>query len=749
MKMNFLNSTKAGILLLAATLGSNFASGTVFTAAASGGTWSVGTTWVGGIAPPFKLGTLDQVSIGGGITVTMDSTVELTAAALVTVDGTLNSANNSFIMLLGMLSGTGAMTMQNVTMETGSVLNFTGALNTDTLINYEATLSTSAQMMVSKVLTYSGAMTIITGGSLTMGTGSVINVLGGSLTVTGGTLGLTSTYSVNYISTSITSGLEISGSGLSTITVNVLAANSVTLASSIILSDSLNVVSGALILNGHKVVVNGAITGAGTISGDSKANLAINTASGLISTISFTSGSRVLNSLTENVGPGKLVNLLSDLVLDSTLTLSGASNLNMNGVMLTLNGGFNGNGLIFVNTKSAIVINGAASILPDISIDGNLGSFVLNVGTGNTVTLGYDLTADTISLQTGTLVLNFHNLSVNGDISALGTGVVFATAGSNISVAASSSTSDSLTFTYPGNTVGNFTVNIGAAGSVMIGSDLIIHGELNLINGHINTGTNNLQIATSGSIVGANSNSYVITAPGGYLTMNAAVSVIDTFPIGTVSSYSPASIMLNTGSSVGTVGVNASTGVYSLGTSGTLLSATQPMVNTTWLFETSIASGLNANMQLTWSPATEVNGFIHTGDYISHYISGAWDKSSDSLNATNVTGGMFSIERLAVTSMSPFAVFNRNAITGIDEVVVGKAFNVYPNPVSGNLYIQNNTGTTGVTHADVLNILGQVVGTYTLTNTMTIVPMEGLTTGDYFIRLYNDKMTVVEKVVKL
>jgi hypothetical protein len=457
----------------------------------------------------------------------------------------------------------------------------------------------------------------------------------------------------------------------------------------------------------------------------------------------------LLNSLTLNVGLGNSANLTSDLVVDSTLTLTGGSDLNINGVMLTLNGGFNGTGLVKANNKSSLVINGAASIISNITVGGTIGNFVLNVGTGNTITLGNDLSADTISLQTGTLVLNSHNLFINGDISAPGTGMIFATPSSNISVIASSSPSDSLTFTYPGNSVDNFTVNIGAAGSVMLGSDLIIRGQLNLINGHINTGSNNLQIATPGTIIGENSNSYVITAPGGYLTMSAAVSVIDTFPIGTMASYSPASIMLNTGSSTGTIGVNASTGVYSLGTSGTLLSATQPMVNTTWFFETSIVSGLNANMQLTWSPATEVNGFIHTGDYISHYVSGAWDKPSDSLNATNVTGGMFSIDRMAITSMSPFAVFNRSAITGIDEVVADKAFNVYPNPVSGNLYIQNNTGSTGVTHADVLNVLGQVVGTFTLTNTMTIVPMEGLTTGDYFIRLYNDKMTVVEKIIKL
>ncbi len=750
MKINLLNSTKIGMVLLAGTLCSSLASGAAYIAAKSGN-WSDPVTW-GGVAPKFILTPLDQVTIGTGIIITMDSTIVLNGAAggTVALTGTMTSATNSIIVMAGTFSGSGTIIANKVIMMAGSIFSFSGTLTANTVSNAIVALSTPAVMMINDTLTNSGTLTVMTGGSLTMGTGSVINVKGGAIMTSGGTLGLTSKYNVNYISPSITSGLELSGTGLNSMTVNVLAGNSVTLASSIILNDSLKMVSGALILSAHKLTVNGVVTGTGTITGDAKADLVINTPGTLSSNIAFTSASRLLNGLTLNVGSGKTATLSTDLAVDSTLTLTGGSNLNMNGAMLTLNGGFVGTGSLMVNSKSGLVINGSASILPTISLVGaSIGNFVLNVGNANTVTMGTDMVVDTINLKAGTLVLNGHNLSIKGDIAALGTGKVFSTSVSNVSVMASSSTSDSLSFTYPGNAVNNFDVNIGAAGSVMLGSDLVVNGKLNLTNGHINTGSNNLQIATTGSITGANANSYVITNAGGYLTRNAAVSVVDTFPVGTAITYSPASIMLNVGSSTGTVGVNVTKGVYVSGTSGALLSATQPMVNSTWLFQTSITSGLNADMQLTWSPASEVNGFIRTGDYIAHYTAGAWDKVTDSLNATVVAGGMFSIQRSAITSMSPFAVFNRNAVTGIDQIVKNSAISIYPNPVSENLYVKNYTANTGVLYADVYNVLGQVVGSFTISGTEAAIPVNTLAPGNYFVKFHNDKMIVVQKFIKM
>ncbi|HSY77119.1 MAG TPA: T9SS type A sorting domain-containing protein, partial [Bacteroidia bacterium] len=477
--------------------------------------------------------------------------------------------------------------------------------------------------------------------------------------------------------------------------------------------------------------------------------LIINTSGGLSSSITFASSYQTLNNLTLNVGSGKSVTLASNLAVNGTLSLSGGSNLNMTGIKLTLNGSFAGTGSLMVNDKSGIDVEASASIISPIYLSGSLGNFILNIGAGNTVTLGSDMAVDTINLKTGTLVLNSHNLSINGNIAAAGSGMLFSTSVSTVSITAATSTAGDITFSYPGNNVYNFTVNIGAAGSVTLGSDVVVNSNLIFISGFVNTGSHNLQIAASGNITGANSNAYVITSAGGYLTMNAAVSATSTFYVGTALHYSPASITLNAGSSTGTIGVNVSQGVYSQGTTGTLISASEPMVNSTWLFQTSITSGLNADMQLFWSPAMEVNGFIHTGDYISEYASGAWDKIGDSLNAIVGGGGMVSIQRKGMTSMNPTAVFDQKTITGINEIAVIGGIDIYPNPVSGNLYIKNNTGNTDLFYASIYNMLGQVVSTSTIVGTEAAIPVDGLAPGNYFIKLYNNKTTTVKKFIKI
>ena len=751
MKTNLSNSIKIGLVLFAATLVSGRVSGATFTAVASGN-WSSSATW-GGSAPPFTLGATDQVTIGAGLTVTMDSVITVNGLlAQITVSGTLTSATNSLIVTTGTVTGSGTINANKVILNSGGTFSFSGSVSANTFTNSIASLSSTAMIMVNNTLNLTGILSVQTGGSLTMGSGSVVNISGASLSVSGGTLSLSSAYTVNYISASTTAGMELSGSGLGNVTVNVSSGNSVALGANASLNDSLKLISGSLMLNGYNLTLNGKVSGSGTLMGDANANLTINTSGGLATPIAFASSYQLLNNFMLNVGSGSSVALVSNLAVNGTLSLSGGSNLDINGVMLTLNGSYSGTGSLKVNAASTLDIEASSSIATAISLSGSIGTFKLNVSTGNTVTMGTDLNVGILNLETGTLVLNGHNLSINGDIAASGSGMVFATSASNVSVTATGSTSGSLSFSYPGNIVNNFTVNIGAAGSVMLASNLTINGALNFIAGHINIGANNLQIGASGSISGANANAYVITGAGGYLTMNAAVATTDNFPVGTVSFYSPAGITLNTGSSTGTVGVNVSQGVYEQGTSGTLLSSSQPMVNATWLFQTSITSGLNANMQLTWSPAMEVNGFIHTDDYISHYssITNAWDNIGDSMNATAVGGGMFSIQRTGVTSMSPFAIFDQSTVTGINELSTsGSTFDIYPNPASENLTVRNNTGSTTLLYADIYNVIGQRVGGYTLTSTETVIPVAGLPSGQYFIKLYNDNTTVMKKFIKL
>jgi Secretion system C-terminal sorting domain len=254
----------------------------------------------------------------------------------------------------------------------------------------------------------------------------------------------------------------------------------------------------------------------------------------------------------------------------------------------------------------------------------------------------------------------------------------------------------------------------------------------------------------NGTITGAGANSYVITSGSGNLIMYANLTNATKFEVGTTT-YLPAQITLNAGSGTGTIGVNVSSGVHAQGTSGVLISASQPMVDATWLFQNNIGSGINSNMKLSWTASAEVNGFLHSDDYISHYAS-VWDNIGDSMSAA-FSGGMYSVTRANITSMSPFAVFDQETVpTGISELSSASAGDniiLYPNPASQNLYIKNTFNSGSLITAEIYNTLGQKVSSYQFKDAVFAVPVSELSTGTYLIRFYNDNMQVVKKFSKL
>lgn len=727
----------------------SIAYGATYTAVASGN-WSSAATW-GGSAPPFNVTGADQINVGVGITVTMDQNVTLNnALADIDVAGTLTGASNVKLeVVTGNLTGAGNINASNVALDAAGTFNFTGSLTADTLTNAIVSLSNSAQVTVNSALELPSALSIMIGGSLTMGNNSNIDILGGSIAVVGGTLNLTSNYNVSYLRGAINTGAELTGNGLKNVTVNVGAGNNVALTGNLVVNDSLKFGSGALALNGNNLTVNGALSGSILLNGSMNSNLTINTAGGVAAAIMFNNGFQNINNLAINVGAGNAVKLGSSLAVAGTLTLTGGSKLDITGQTLVINGDLNGNGSLVVNGGSQLNIVTNNAITGNISLTGSdLGKFMLNIGNGNKATLATNLVVDTLSLQGGELALNSNSLVINAGIAANGNGMIASNGASNISVSSSASLKGSLAFDAAADTVNNLNVNVGGGGSLNLGSDLMVKGALAFTAGYVNVQSNNLTIGAAGSITGANSNAYVITGSNGYLTMQASVGNATMFAVGTGTGYFPASITLNAGSAVGKIGVNVSAGVYSAGVGGVKISDYEPMVNATWLFQNNIGNGLNANMQLYWQASAEVNGFIHTGDYISHYAA-AWDMS-DTMTAA-FSGNLYSVTRANVVSMSPFAVFDQSTVpTGVGTVAsASDGFQVYPNPTHEDLYI-NNPSISGVNtvYVEVYNTLGQVIAKTQYNNEMLVLPVTSLPPGTYLLRLYNDNMSVVKKFIK-
>lgn len=88
------------------------------------------------------------------------------------------------------------------------------------------------------------------------------------------------------------------------------------------------------------------------------------------------------------------------------------------------------------------------------------------------------------------------------------------------------------------------------------------------------------------------------------------------------------------------------------------------------------------------------------------------------------------------------------ALANTDEVT--KAFEIFPNPSTGNIAIQFNNGDAAAYQTgEVFNLLGEVVANFTITNTTTTLDLSSHTPGVYMIRLksYDGKISEPQRVV--
>ncbi len=805
-----------------------------FTATTSG-KFSNTSTWAGGVVPA-TIDLLDNIVIQSGVTVNMDNSVVLNgAAAQLDVEGTLNTTNNSSLKLnMGTLTGAGTLALQAVDLNLGSAITFTGSLTMDTL-NAAIGFTSTAHIVVNKSLNLiTGVLSLATGGGLSVSNNGTIVISGGSLSAAAGSsLILSGSYNVVYTGSSSLAGVELSGSGLNNLTINVNALSAVTLASDLTVAGTLSLTNGTLVLAGHNLTVNGMVSasGTGTITPTAVSNISINAAAGTVGTIVFSGLAATLNNLTINVGAGKqafiggkimvagtlqlnsgtlnfnntslvigglvsgsgslsgndssnlsisglvgasaalnfvsggqLINnltiavgatnaptLVSDLSVNGKLTLTGISNINLNGHSLTLAAGSSlvGLGSIAANATSDLVINATKGIT-SLKVIGTLRNLTINTAGTDSVTLANDITAaGSLFLQNGSLVLKGHNLMINGDISAGGNGTISSDSTSSIVITTSASVSGALNFSSTANRLKNLMVNIGNNGTALIGTNLQVTDSIHFIAGTLNIGRNALIMGAKGSISGAGSASYIITATAGYVQMNvtAGGSGSVNFPVGTSALYAPASVFLNTGSASGQIQVGVTNDVLLDGTTGTSLAAVQPLVDATWNVHSNVISNLNLNLQVIWSAAMQVNAFDPNACYLSHYTGGAWNKSVST--AATLSAGMYSQQMTGLTSLSPFTVFGQKAVTAVIEITNDVTFTMFPNPATDNIVIRNTTAVKGAMNMDIYSSTGKLIANYILTDATSTIPVNALINGTYFVRFYNNNTSSTKSFIKM
>ena len=652
------------------------ASASTYTAIANG-SWTNPNVWASGTTPSYTL-SADQVIIPPGVIVLLDrdATVTIGSGSSVDVSGSLSGNTDTLVMNGGSLTGLGNISMGEVAVNGGATMSFAGSMSARSFT------SSASNLHIGGFINISGSLNLL-GGNMTLDNDGVLNLFsntniyvgGGSIAINGGVITFPASYNVTYINGPVTAGMELSGAGLTNVTVNAPGSAVVTLTTDLAVRGSLNLMSGTLALGGHDLTLNGDL----------------------------------------NVTGGKI-------------SSTAASNVAL---------------LVNASPSSPLAFAANGNSVKNLSID---------VDGGGTFAMGSDMSvAGTLYLMRGYLNLNSHALTLSGDI-GVASGMISTQNGSLILNARRTPTG-SLIFAGNGNTLDNLTIDMADSAKVAIGTNVLINGNLNMMSGLLDIGSNGIRVSSSGSVSGGNHSSYVVSSGTGHLAIDMAsgTNTWVTYPVGTMRAYAPVALQLNANSTSGPVDVYINDGVMAQGTTGTDLSLTEPSVATTYFIEPENGASMDLNMQLMWMRAGEVNRFDRSQAYISHYTSGAWDQKGYGA-ATMTRAGIYSLERDHLTTFSPFAVYGKAGAgnTGISPLAQAEAEpQFYPNPATSVLYVTDIPAGGQPVQMEIFSLDGQKVGSYTLTDDLNTIPVTALTDGQYNVRFHNDQIDIVKDFIKL
>lgn len=286
-----------------------------------------------------------------------------------------------------------------------------------------------------------------------------------------------------------------------------------------------------------------------------------------------------------------------------------------------------------------------------------------------------------------------------------------------------------------------YAKNLSIASSITLNSgNLDIYGNAIISNSaKITLNSNNLNLKGKLSSIIGDVSGYIMTNGIGKVSVENLDSSRGNvlLPIGTISNFNPVNLS-NSGVS-DTFSARVENGVaqnYTGEVQETPI--TEKGVNATWYINEGIAGGSNSNIQFHWNQSQELPNFDRPTAKGGHYNGSAWDFLNGSLSGTNP----YVLQVNGVTSFSPFAVLNENALA-VSENDFTKSIKLYPNPSNGEFTIQIETEMVSA-KTDVYNVIGQKVKSFELVGIET---KQNLYSGLYIIIIEKDGKKTTKKIV--
>jgi hypothetical protein len=292
-------------------------------------------------------------------------------------------------------------------------------------------------------------------------------------------------------------------------------------------------------------------------------------------------------------------------------------------------------------------------------------------------------------------------------------------------------------------------VNIGAAATILLASNLTIHNSLDMTNGKIEISNSSLTFRPSASVNGYSDSRYIVTSGSGQVEMQVVTnSAYVTFPVGTMTEYAPAAIKQTSSGTTGMFRVRTMDNVYAQGTTGFDASTSESVVDKTWVVDAASAVVVNMNIRLGWEATDEVNGFNRAQSHIAKYSNNAWDTYMTSA-ATSGPNNTYESTRNAATSTGAFAVVDSSAVLGLNNATITAGVHIYPNPTVDVVTVE-----TGDLHANYLyqiyDVTGKIVTSASNANAVNKFDLSAYSNGFYFIKITNtdSNATITKRIVK-
>jgi autotransporter-associated beta strand protein len=766
------------ILSLLFLFGNNYVRAAIITSTGAGGSWSLNTTWSGGIVP----GAADDVIITSGATVTMD--VNYITSATFTLNGTATLQLNGFNLTTGSLIAAGSSIINN----SGAAKTLTtGSLNTSTA--YTGTITGAIALIkngtgaltLSGNNTYNGTTTLSAGtininNATAIGSGTFIISAGTTIDNTsGGALTLSNNNPQNWNGDFAFSGTQNLNLGTGAVTMS--ASRQVTVNGGILTIGGIitgvgfrltKAGAGILALGGANTYTGGTTLTAGALQLNNTAALGANGAAVLLNGGTLDLATDVsVNAY--NITVGGSATIASDKATPTsagithtlgtlsngtfTLTIAGGSNVNSGTAGLTFGATtFTGAPIFTVNNPAGggVTQLSVAAVAP-------AGNTATINGNGNMVQTGvWGATAGGITYSgTGTLTLNQANtftgiLTVNSG-TVVGTSVAGALGAGTLTLVGG--------ILKLSNAAGlNFGRNTTISSSAQIVSDVIAAGAgvthtlgtLSIGNQTLTiAGGNNVTSGTAGLTFGATTFSgaptFTINNPaGGGVTQ---LSVAAVAPAGNTATINGNGNMVQTGvwgataggitySGTGTLTLNQAntfTGILTVnsgtvvGTSvaGALGAGTLTLAG--GILKLTNAAGLNFGRNTTISGSAQiVSDVIAVGAGVTHTL-GTLSIGNQTLTiagGNNVNGGTAGLTFGATTfTAAPTFTVNNPAgggTTQLSMAAVGPAGNTATINGNGKMVQTGIWGPTagGITYSGTGSLTLSQANTYTGTTTL-------------------------------